>query len=355
MLAIRSVRFRITAIAMAVFAIVAIVGALALVRLQEDAFGKSLEEASVGSAEVFDDADEATAALKESLSVGIPVVFALFGLTVWVLVGRTLRPVEAIRAEVATFGDGRWDGRVPEPGTGDEIDRLAMTMNEMLARLERSAERQRRFVGDASHELRSPLTRLRTQIEVVGADPDADRDQALDATLDELVELSALVEDLLVLAGLDDGRTMNTTEVDLDVVVTRVLSPYRDRPEVTIDGSGIAAARTNGDERLLRRAMDNLVRNGVRHATRRVTVASRVDGDEAVVIVSDDGPGVPLADRRRIFERFTRLDHARARDDGGAGLGLAICHEVVERHGGSLSVTDSPDGGACFTIRLPSG
>lgn len=349
----RSVRFRITALAVGVFAIVAVAGALALVGLQAQAFDESLEEAAAGSPEVFDDADEATAALKSSLSVGIPVVVALFGLTVWFLVGRTLRPVEAIRAEVETFGEGRWDGRVPEPGTGDEIDRLARTMNDMLRRLERSAERQRRFVGDASHELRIPLTRLRTAIDVARADPSVDRDGVLAETLVELVELSALVEDLLALARLDDGREIRRVEVDLDVVVTRVLSPYRERTGISIDGSGITAARTMGDERLLSRAVDNLVRNAVRHADSVVLVTTTTTTGGAAVVVADDGPGIPAGDRERVFERFARLDDARSRDDGGTGLGLAISREVVRRHGGRLTVDRAPAGGARFTLLLP--
>lgn len=349
-----SVRFRITATALSVFGIVAFVGALILVQLQDEAIEESLEEAGTGSAEVFEDADEATATLKGSLSVGIPIVFVFFGLTVWVLVGRTLAPVESIRSEVETLGDGRWDGRVPESGTGDEIDRLARTMNEMLARLERSSERQRRFVGDASHELRSPLTRLRAEIEVVQADDSADRDAALAETLQELVELSALVEDLLALARLDAGRPVQEAEVDLDVVTTQVISPYRTGSDVRVDGSRIEATRTTGDERLLRRAIDNLVRNAARHATSLIAVETSVVDTVARISVSDDGPGVPPADRERIFERFTRLDDARSRDEGGAGLGLAICRDIVESHGGTVTLTDAPEGGARFTIELPA-
>ena len=301
----------------------------------------------------LDDVDEAIAALAVSLAVGVPVVVLLLGATVWWLVGRTLDPVEAIRVEVAGFGAGRLDGRVPEPGTGDEVDRLARTMNEMLGRLEVSVERQRRFVGDASHELRGPLTRLRTEIEVARADPDADHVATLDSALDDLVELSALVEELLVLARLDAGGRLSAHEVDLDVVVTAVLRRHRDDREIRVDGSAISAARTVGDERLLHRAIDNLVVNAMRHARSAVTVSVAETPAGCTIDVDDDGHGIDPRDRERIFERFTRLDEARTRDAGGAGLGLAIAREVVHRHHGSIDVDDRPGGGTRMRITLP--
>lgn len=354
-----SVRVRITALAVAVVAAVAIGGAIVLVVLQRQAFDESLEEASADagrddvSSEVFEDADEATATLQATLAIGVPIGVAVLGVGVWVLVGRTLRPVEAIRTEVSTFGDGGWHRRVPEPGTDDEIDRLARTMNEMLDRIDTSIERQRRFVGDASHELRTPLTRLRAQIEVAQGDLDVDTAEVLQATLDEVAELSGLVDDLLALARLDDGRPLDRREVDLDVLVTQVVRPYRDDPSVTIDGSGIAAARVLGDERLLRRAVDNLVRNAVRHARSTVRVTTAETDGTATVRVVDDGPGVPIADRERVFERFTRLDDARSRDEGGSGLGLAICRDVVTAHGGTVGIEEAAAGGAAFEVRLP--
>lgn len=355
-----SVRVRITALAVAVVAVVAIGGSIVLVVLQRLAFDESLEEATVdGTAtvrsEVFEDADEATATLQATQAIGVPVGVLILGVGVWILVGRTLRPVEAIRADVATLGDGDWHRRVPEPGTDDEIDRLARTMNQMLERLETASARQRRFVGDASHELRTPLTRLRAQIEVARDDPAIDADDVLRQTLTEVEELSDLVDDLLALARLDDGRPLVREEVDLDVLVTQLLRPYRDDPSVTIDGSGIAAARVRGDERLLRRAVDNLVRNAVRHATSTVRVTTGEQDDHAIVRVADDGPGIAVPDRERVFERFTRLDDARSRDEGGTGLGLAICRDVVRAHGGTVGIDDGPDGGATFAIRLPRG
>lgn len=300
----------------------------------------------------LDDVEEATAELAAALAAGIPVVVAVLGSAVWILVGRTLRPVERIRSEVAGFGPGGWRRRVPEPGSGDEVDRLARTMNDMLDRLEVAAERQRRFVDDASHELRSPLTRLRTSVEVAlrGSDP---ADGVLAEVHHDLVELSTLVEDLLVLARADANVPPRRAEVDLDVVALGVIRPFR-RRGTTVDTTGIGAARCLGDERLLRRAVENLVRNAARHADHLVQVSVRTEHGRAVLEVADDGPGVPAAERDRIFERFTRLDDARSREAGGTGLGLAIAREIARVHGGDVTVGDRTGGGASFRLVLPA-
>lgn len=300
----------------------------------------------------LDDVEEATTELTASLAAGIPAVVAVLGSTVWILVGRTLRPVERIRSEVASFGPGHWRRRVPEPGSGDEIDRLARTMNDMLDRLETAAERQRRFVDDASHELRSPLTRLRTTVEVTLREA-GPADGVLTDVHRELVELSSLVEDLLVLARADADVPPRRVEVDLDVVVLDIIPPFR-RQGTTVDTTAIGAARCVGDERLLRRAVENLVRNAARHAAHRVQVSVNIEDQQAVLEVADDGPGVPATERERIFERFTRLDDARSRDAGGTGLGLAIAREIARLHGGDVTVGDRTGGGACFRLVLPA-
>jgi len=300
----------------------------------------------------LDDVEEATAELLAALGIGIPVVVALLGASVWIFVGRTLRPVELIRREVSGFGPDGWRRRVPEPGTGDEVDRLARTMNDMLARLALSAERQRRFVDDASHELRSPLTRLRTTVEVALRQA-VPADEVLAEVHRDLVELSSLVEDLLVLARTDADVPLRRAEVDLDVLTFDVVRPFRQRG-VVIDTTGISAARCIGDERLLRRAVENLVRNAAHHASHRVEVSAGGDGRWAVVEVCDDGSGVPTAERARIFERFARLDDGRSRDAGGTGLGLAIAQDIARVHGGEVTVGDRPGGGAAFRLSVPA-
>jgi signal transduction histidine kinase len=262
---------------------------------------------------------------------------------VWVLVGRTLRPVERIRAEVSSIGLDELGRRVPVPAGDDEIARLAATMNEMLERLDGAHRRQQRFVADASHELRTPLTRMRTELEVPGGDPDALRR----SVLDDVVTLQRLIDDLLVLARRDAGASTATRPVDLDEIVLEEA-----RAAGGVDVSAVSAAQVRGDPAALRRVVRNLLDNARRHATARVAVAVREDGDVAVVTVDDDGPGIPPDRRAEVFRRFTRLDDART-SAGGSGLGLAIVDAVVTEHGGAVAIDDSPLGGARVEVRLP--
>jgi signal transduction histidine kinase len=228
-------------------------------------------------------------------------------------------------------------------------------MNAMLARLQDSAERQRRFVADASHELRSPLARMRAELEVDRAHPGSADPAATSASvLEETVGLQRLVDDLLLLARGDAGALddVRTGPVDLDVVLERLVADRRSaRPR--IDTHGVAPVQLPGDEAQLGRALGNLLDNAVRHARGAVTLTLAEHDGTAVLTVADDGPGIPVEERERVFERFTRLDDARSAD-GGAGLGLAIAREIAERHGGSLALTDSGSG-ARFVLRLPVG
>jgi signal transduction histidine kinase len=244
---------------------------------------------------------------------------------------------------------------VPEPGTPLEIDRLARTMNAMLARLQAAAERQRRFVADASHELRSPLARMRAELEVDAAHPSsADPRATAESVLAETVGLQRLVDDLLLLARGDAGALPTRRDVvDLDDVVTAPIARAR-TAGATVDASAVRPVQVRGDRAQLERAAANLVENAVRHARGRVTVtvAERPAGT-AELVVADDGPGIPAADRERVFERFARLDAARSTADGGAGLGLAIARDIAERHGGGLTLGPS-DAGARFVLTLPA-
>ena len=279
--------------------------------------------------------------------VGIPLLVLITGTVTYLAAGRALRPVEAIRARVATTRDP--SVRVPVPAARDEVGRLAETMNEMLARLQAGQAVQRRFVADASHELRSPLATIATGLELLSRG-DADRD-TITALRGETERLGRLVDALLLLARADEsGLRPRFEDVDLD----EVAEAERLRPAGRIVPRIEAAhVRVVGDRGQLGQVVRNLVDNACRHARSTVVVSVGHAGEYAALDVSDDGPGVPAEQRTRVFERFVRLDDARARADGGAGLGLAIVAEVVAAHGGTVDVVGSPLGGALFRVRLP--
>ncbi|MFE6524269.1 sensor histidine kinase [Streptomyces sp. NPDC057794] len=277
--------------------------------------------------------------------IGFPLLLAVVAGVTWLVTRRALRPVEGIRREMAAITRSEdLARRVPEPDTHDEIARLASTTNETLAALETSVERQRRFVADASHELRSPIASLRTQLEVAAAHPEL---LDLDGAVEDTVRLQRLAADLLLLARLDAGERHGDTRVDLAGLARQ---EAEGRSGVTVDAEPVEVTGSRGQ---LGRVLANLLDNAQRHARSAVTVSVRREGDRAVVGVADDGDGVPEADRERIFERFVRLDDARSRDDGGAGLGLAIARDVAVRHGGTLTAGRGPAGGALFELRLP--
>jgi len=303
----------------------------------------------------MEDVEDSTSALFRSLLVAVPVSTAVLAALVWWLVGRVLRPVEEIRAEVERISASRLDRRVPEPAAPEEIARLAHTMNAMLDRLAGAAERQRRFVADAAHELRSPLARIRAGLEVDAAHPaSADPDATHGSVLGETGRLQRLVDDLLLLARGDAGAVDLTRAgpVDLDDIVQQHVSALRGPSGPRIDSRGVGPVQLRGDAGQLGRAVANLLDNAVRHARSTVTVTLADDGGRAVLTVADDGPGIPAADRDRVFQRFTRLDDARSAD-GGAGLGLAIARDIAERHGGGLTLESQAPDGARFVLTLP--
>ncbi|MGA5029894.1 ATP-binding protein [Streptomyces cellulosae] len=280
-----------------------------------------------------------------AMLIGFPLLLGVVAAVTWLVTGRALRPVEGIRREMAAITASEdLRRRVPEPATHDEIARLARTTNATLAALESSVERQRRFVADASHELRSPIASLRTQLEVAAAHPEL---LDLDGAVEDTVRLQNLAADLLLLARLDAGERPAGTRVDL-AALAREEAAGRQRVRVEAEPAEVSGSRGQ-----LGRVLANLLDNAERHARERITVTVRREGGEAVVGVADDGEGVAEADRERIFERFVRLDAARSRDDGGAGLGLAIARDVAVRHGGTLTAGAAPAGGALFELRLP--
>ena len=288
----------------------------------------------------------------QAMLIGLPFLLVVVAGMTWLVTRRALRPVEGIRAEMSEItASGDLSRRVPQPDSHDEIARLAATTNETLTALEQSVERQHRFVADASHELRSPIASLRTQLEVAVAHAEL---LDVEEVLQDVVRLQHLAADLLLLARLDAGERPTGSRVDLAVLVHQEQAERgttdRIAPSVTVNDVPL---EVSGSRSQLARVLGNLLDNAQRHATSTVGVELCADSRHAVLTVTDDGPGVPEADRARIFERFVRLDEARTRDDGGAGLGLAIARDVVERHGGTLTVRQAPDGGAVFEVRLP--
>jgi signal transduction histidine kinase len=296
---------------------------------------------------------EATDTVAVALAGGLPALLLLVGGLVWTFSGRALRPVEAIRAEVADITGHGLHRRVPEPGTADEVARLARTMNEMLDRLEASAHAQNRFVGDASHELRSPLAVLQATLELAREHPGQAWPVA-DA-LEETERLRRLVDDLLAIARLEHSPAgVRSTTVDLDEIVFREVRQLQPATPVRIDTHAVSGGRVYGDPDQLTRVVRNLLDNARRHATTTITIELTGVDDGVTLVVGDDGPGIRRSDRERIFERFTRLDEARDQSHGGSGLGLAITKEIIINHKGTIDVEDSHPAGARFTVRLPA-
>lgn len=314
--------------------------------------------APVGDVTIFvaisvDHVGETVASAVKAGGAGLALlVLALCGV-MWFVIGRTLAPVDAITAQAAEVSGNQLDRRVPEPVQDDEIGRLARTVNAMLARLQGSAERQRRFVADAAHELRNPIASIRAQLETA-----PDRTGGVQALVPDLMHetlrMHALVDQLLLLARSDAGSlALNRHAVDLDDTVEAAVTSCQCQGNVPVDLSAVHPVQLSGDPRLLEQVARNLIENAVRYAATEVRVGLCADAADAVLTVDDDGPGVPERHREVVFNRFTRLDAARDRGGGGVGLGLAIVAGIVSAHDGSIEVTGSPVGGARFTVRLP--
>ena len=298
---------------------------------------------------------EATARVVALLfACGAPVVVAVAaGASYW-LVRRSLQSVDAIRGRVAEISTSDLAERVPVPTSRDQISALAVTMNEMLARLEAGHRAQQRFVGDASHELRSPLATIISGLEVAQAHPELlDAELAVNTLLPEAQRMRTLIQDLLVLARADEHSLVLRREpVQLGDIAAVEASRVRRDAECTVQ-QHISPAQLTGDPTALSRVIRNLVDNAVRHAKSCVEIETGSRDGIATISVSDDGPGIAPAERSRVFERFVRLDSDRARSNGGSGLGLAIVAELVAAHGGRVSIVDRPGGGTTVIVNLP--
>jgi signal transduction histidine kinase len=289
-------------------------------------------------------AEDSTDAVQSVLLVAYPLLLAALTAFTWRLVGWALRPVESLRQGAAMISaSGRQVRRLPVPDGKDEVNRLAVTLNDMLDRLDAARGRQQAFVADAAHELRSPIASLRTQLEVaerIGEPP------VTEDLIADVARLGRLVDDLLLLARADEGdpQLRVAEALDFGAIAAGVAHGYA-AARVPVTCSAEPDALALGDPIALRRVVDNLVGNAVKHATSRVTVTVSRDGSSLRLVVVDDGPGIPAADRERVFDRFTRLDNSRARsDDDGAGLGLAIVRELLRLHNGQITLGDAAPG-----------
>jgi len=311
--------------------------------------GPSSASRSIIVAVPVNDIERSKDVLRNTLLVTYPPLVVIMALIAWRVIGWTLRPVETLRSGAARISGSDQDERLAVPGSADEIRALALTLNDMLDRLAAARGRQRAFVADAAHELRSPLASMRTQLEVAqhlgeGGELAAD-------LLADVARLSALVEDLLLLAraGSDANRPSARESLDVSAMLVSTAIRYAGaRVPVAVTAGPVVYASANSGE--LRRVLANLVDNAVRHASSTVALEVRSEGGHAVLTVADDGPGIPADERERVFERFARLDDARDRDAGGTGLGLAIVRELLRRSDGSISLQDNPSGAGLVAV-----
>jgi signal transduction histidine kinase len=330
------------------------VGAQGTLRVVARAAGSGSSERVVLVAAPTHTIQESNEAVRAILLIAYPLLVAVLAVLAWRVVGWALRPVEELRQGAERISASGRAGPLPVPEGDDEVHRLAVTLNDMLDRLDAGRARQRAFVADAAHELRSPIASLRTQLEV--SDRLGEAAPAADL-LTDVGRLSRLVDDLLLLARADEGdpalrldEAVDLTSIAQDAAASQVGARIR----VVVAGDG-SPVWTVGDPVSMRRVVDNLVGNAVRHASTKVVLSATAPGESTVRLrVSDDGPGIPAADRERVFDRFTRLDNARARDEGGAGLGLAIVRELVRRHSGTIALGDA-EPGLQVDVTLPAG
>lgn len=274
----------------------------------------------------------------------------------YLLAARTASPLRHFAATAAEVDAGDLTPRLEaDPGDAHELRTLAEAFNHMLDRLDRAFAQQRQFTSDASHELRSPLTAIRGQLEVLGRDhnPSAEDVRRVEAvTLKEMGRVERLVDDLLALARLDEGVGVELREVE---VVPFLMDLATAEPDQRAEIGDLCVGTITADPDLLAQVVRNLLTNAHRYAgpAGRVMLSARADRENLVVVVEDDGPGIPEDERERVFDRFHRSEAARDRASGASGLGLGITRSIVDRHGGRIWIDDSPLGGARVSFSLP--
>jgi len=284
----------------------------------------------------------------------VPLVVLLVAALAWITTGRALRPVEAIRQQTAEITGSNLSGRVPVPEGRDEIHDLAVTMNQMLERVEAHELSLRQFTADASHELKSPLANLRALVDT--ADVSDSGWEALKPRLvDESERLRNLIDNLLFLASHSEAASNRKVgTVHLDDLLFDEAQIIAATKSISVNISEVGPAAVQGASSDLQRLVRNLADNATRHASSAVTLKAATKTSSVVLEVADDGPGIAEEDSEKVFERFTRLDEARARNDGGAGLGLAIVKQIVDDHNGTISIRQTPGGGATVAVEFPT-
>lgn len=287
--------------------------------------------------------------------VAFPLLLLLVGWITWSLTGRALSPVEKLRRKVESIPAHQTSERLEIPATDDEIARLARTMNGLLERLETSIEKRKRFVSDASHELRNPIAAIRQHAEVALAHPSiTDARSLAKDILSEDSRLERIAEDLLLLARADEkALRLDIHPIDLDDIVLEEAGRVKRAQILKVDTSSVGAARVDADRSSMQRAVRNIIDNACRHARNQISLSLRSLDGSAVMCIDDDGEGIPPQTRSEVFDRFSRSEESRDRRYGGAGLGLAIVSEIVTAHGGTVTATDAPLGGARIEVVLP--
>ncbi|MGI9084859.1 MAG: ATP-binding protein [Aeromicrobium sp.] len=315
-------------------------------------------ETPTGDATVYvavdvEDVAEVVAVAGELGGIGLGVLLLTLSAVLWVVIGRTLAPVAAIQTRASAITGSELHRRVPEPVGRDEISDLARTINAMLGRLEASARRQESFVADAAHELRSPIASLQTRLEtVLNGDVPVD-ESVLGDLLNETIRMGRLVDHLLLLARSDAGTiSAARVPVDLDDLIREAVTSSGSM-SIPVTTTDVRPVQVLGQPALLEHVVTNLLENAERYAGSSIDVSLRANGQNAILTVDDDGPGIPQDQREDVLQRFVRVDESRERGTGGAGLGLAIVAEIVRIHDGEIEVDDSPSGGARVRVLLP--
>ncbi len=301
----------------------------------------------------LDAVDESVRSLTALLVLGLPLLVLIVGLITWLTTTRALRPIETMRRDVESMTADKLFERVTVPQPKDEVRRLAVTMNDLIDRIEQAQRLQNQFVENASHELRSPLASLRAQLEV--ARPNAseiDSGNTREQLLSETIRLQLLVDDLLDVAQISESRDAPKGIVDLDDVIFDVVQRTRITTQHAIRVGRVSAGQVRADRRQLERLVTNLVDNAVRHCVSEVSLGLAETDFNVILTVSDDGTGIAPEDRERIFDRFERIDDGRGRGEGGFGLGLAMVASIARIHDATVVITDN-NPGATFIVTFP--
>ena len=302
----------------------------------------------------LDAVDESVRSLTALLLVGLPLLVLIVGLITWLTTTRALRPIETMRRDVESMTADKLYERVTVPEPKDEVRLLAVTMNDLIDRIEQSQRLQNQFVQNASHELRSPLASLRAQLEVARPNAsDIETKLMREHLLSETIRLQLLVDDLLDVAQISESRHAPIGIVDLDDVIFDVVQRTRITTQHTIRVGRVSAGQVRADRRQLERLVTNLVDNAVRHCVSEVSLGLEETDIQVILTVSDDGPGIAPENRERIFDRFERIDDGRGRGEGGFGLGLAMVASIARIHNATVVITDN-NPGATFVVTFPN-